>query len=134
MTLQFITPLRLVYQEHPVKHISFSPLVQRLLERYLSLEHYYGNQELTISREEKNAWLHLADSIHCTNDEMRWQELRSYSNRQKRSTSIGGLIGDVTFEGDLTPFLDLLIIGELIHVGKNVVKGGGWYKILAKRE
>jgi CRISPR-associated endoribonuclease Cas6 len=130
MTLQFITPLRLVYQEQPLRQASFSPLVQRLLERYLALEQYYGNQELTLSRGEKNAWLHLADTIRCTKDETRWQELKSYSNRQKQSTSIGGLIGTATFEGDLTPFLDMLIIGELIHVGKNVVKGSGWYKIV----
>jgi CRISPR-associated endoribonuclease Cas6 len=131
ITLQFLTPLRLIHQEHTVRQASFSPLIQRLLERYLALEYYYGNQELTLSKEEKNSWLHLADNIRCTNDGTHWQELKSYSNRQKRSTSIGGLIGTATFEGDLTPFLDLLIIGELIHVGKNVVKGGGWYKILA---
>jgi CRISPR-associated endoribonuclease Cas6 len=59
------------------------------------------------------------------------EEVKSYSNRQKRSTPIGGLVGTATFQGDLTPFLDLLVIGELIHVGKNAVKGGGWYKIRA---
>ncbi len=43
---------------------------------------------------------------------------------------IGGLVGTATFVGNLTPFLELLVIGELIHVGKNVVKGDGWYKIV----
>src|SRR5579885_3622567 len=129
ITLRFVTPLRLVEREHIVKCASFSPLVQRLLERYLALEHYYGNQELTIDREEKNAWLCQADAIHCSDDQTRWQDLRSYSNRQKRATPIGGLIGTATFEGDLAPFLRLLVIGELIHVGKNVVKGDGQYTI-----
>jgi hypothetical protein len=129
VTLQLLTPMRLVQQAQTVRKISFSVLVQRLLERYLALEQHYGDQELMIQREEKNAWLHLADDIQCTSDDTRWQELKSYSNRQKRATSISGLLGTVTFEGDLTPFLDLLVIGELVHVGKNVVKGSGWYKI-----
>lgn len=130
ITLRFVTPLRLVEREHIVKHASFSPLVQRLLERYLALEQYYGNQAVTIEQEEKIAWLRLADAIVCSEDQTYWQELKSYSNRQKRSTPIGGLLGTATFEGDLTPFLQLLVAGELIHVGKNVVKGDGQYHIV----
>jgi hypothetical protein len=130
ITLQFVTPVRLVHREHLVSHAHFSPLIQRLLERYLALERYYGQQELLVNREDKNAWLHLADSIQCSENHTRWQELKSYSNRQKRSTPTSGLIGTVTFVGNLEPFLDLLVIGELIHVGKNVVKGNGWYHII----
>jgi hypothetical protein len=130
ITLQFMTPLRLIDREHTVRQASFRPLVQRLLERYLALERYYGNQEMTMTREEKIAWLNLADTIRCSNDQTSWLELKSYSNRQKRSTPIGGLVGSATFEGDLVPFLDVVVIGELIHVGKNVVKGDGWYKIV----
>lgn len=130
ITLRFVTPLRLIHREHLVMHAHFSSLMQRLLERYLSLERYYGQQELSVSREDKHTWLHLADSIRCSVDDTHWQELKSYSNRQKRSTPISGLIGTATFEGNLEPFLDLLVIGELIHVGKNAVKGNGWYKII----
>jgi hypothetical protein len=31
----------------------------------------------------------------------------------------------VTYAGDLAPFLPLLRLGELIHVGKNAVFGNG---------
>ena len=130
ITLQLLTPLRLIDREHTVREAKFRPLVQRLLERYLALERYYGNQEVMVSREEKGAWLNLADNIQCSNDQTSWLELKSYSNRQRRSTPIGGLVGSATFEGNLAPFLNLLVTGELIHVGKNVVKGDGWYKIV----
>jgi len=33
------------------------------------------------------------------------------------------------FAGDLTPFREILLWGELIHVGKSCVKGNGWYKV-----
>jgi hypothetical protein len=53
----------------------------------------------------------------------------SYSSRQRRRTPIGGLLGDITFAGDLAPLRELLAWGALVHVGKNAVKGDGWYSI-----
>ncbi|NJN99775.1 MAG: CRISPR system precrRNA processing endoribonuclease RAMP protein Cas6, partial [Anaerolineales bacterium] len=43
---------------------------------------------------------------------------------------MGGLVGRVTYEGDLTEYLPLLALGELIHVGKGTVFGNGQYQIL----
>lgn len=130
ITLEFITPLRLIDREHLVKQAHFSSLFQRLLERYLALEQHYGNAEIGISREEKITLLQQADKVQCSADQTQWQELKSYSNRQKRSTPIGGLMGRATFTGNLEGLLPFLVIGELIHVGKNAVKGNGWYRIL----
>jgi hypothetical protein len=130
VTLRFITPLRLVDREHLVKHIIFRPFIHRLLERYLALELHYGNQQMGMTWEEKEAYLQKAASVVCTGDHTTWLEVESYSNRQKRSTPISGLMGEATFEGHLAPFLNLLLAGELIHVGKNVVKGNGKYHLV----
>ncbi|GCE12277.1 CRISPR system precrRNA processing endoribonuclease RAMP protein Cas6 [Tengunoibacter tsumagoiensis] len=131
ITLQFVTPLRLIDRERLVKKAEFRPLFQRLLERYLALEQHYGNSEIFLGREEKIALLQQADGVLCSDDSTQWEELTSYSNRQKRSTPIGGLVGQATFTGMLTGLLGLLVVGELIHVGKNVVKGNGWYRIIS---
>ena len=131
ITLDFITPLRLIDREHLVRQPILRPLLQRLLERYLALEHHYGNADLALSRGDRDTLLHQAEAITCSADRTRWQELSSYSNRQKRATPIGGLIGQATFTGPLAPLLPLLTIGELIHVGKNAVKGNGHYRIRA---
>jgi hypothetical protein len=130
ITLRFVTPLRLVHREHLVKQATFRPFIHRLLERYLALEHYYGNQQVTMEWAEREAYLHLAESVVCTEDHTTWLEFQSYSNRQKRSTPISGLLGEATFKGNLAPFLELLVIGELIHAGKNAVKGNGKYHIV----
>ena len=42
---------------------------------------------------------------------------------------LGGLIGSITYEGNLDKFLPLLRIGEYIHVGKAVTFGMGRYRI-----
>ena len=42
----------------------------------------------------------------------------------------GGFIGEVTFEGDLTPFVNMIKLGEHLHVGKYYTFGLGRYEIL----
>ncbi|MBO0782979.1 MAG: CRISPR system precrRNA processing endoribonuclease RAMP protein Cas6, partial [Ktedonobacteraceae bacterium] len=129
ITLRLLTPLCLIDQQRLVNPISFRPLIRRLLERTLALERHYGSTEATMEREERDAIARRAEAVRCVHDETQWTDLRSYSHRQRRTTPIGGLIGKVTFEGELEPFLPLLVLGELIHVGKDVVKGNGWYQI-----
>ena len=73
----------------------------------------------------------LAEDIVCTKNNTRWEEVKSYSNRQKRLMPISGFVGRLHFRGDLAPFHELLAWGELVHIGKSAVKGNGWYKVLS---
>ena len=130
ITLRFVTPLRLINREHLVKQATFRPLIHRLLDRYLALEHYYGNGQIVLERDEKEAYLSQAESVSCIQDQTTWLEFQSHSRRQNRSTPISGLLGEATFQGQLAPFLELLVIGELVHVGKNAVKGNGKYHVV----
>ncbi len=129
ITLDFLTPTRIVYKEKLVHHAAFGPLILRLLERLTALEQAYGDEE---GQSPTNCWRELAQlaaNVQCERDDTRWEELRSYSRRIRQTTPIGGLEGRATFTGDLAPFRELLAWGELIHVGKNIVKGNGWYRI-----
>jgi CRISPR/Cas system endoribonuclease Cas6 (RAMP superfamily) len=46
---------------------------------------------------------------------------------------LSGFVGEVSFEGDLAPFVPYLKLGEYVHVGKNAVFGNGWYEITEMR-
>jgi hypothetical protein len=129
LTLHFRTPTRLVEQATLVTHPDFRPLVLRLLERLTALEAAYGERDesITVSNEDL---VKLASTITCSKDETSWEEVRSYSSRQKSFTHLSGFLGKATFAGALAPFRSLLSWGELVHVGKNVVKGNGWYSIV----
>jgi hypothetical protein len=130
LTLDFLTPMRLVDHERLVLRAEFRPLVQRLLERVRALDATYGETGSTpVAAEDGVDLVALATSVTCQEDKTRWEEVRSYSNRQKRSMPISGLRGSATFVGDLMPFRELLVWGQLVHVGKSVVKGNGWYTI-----
>jgi len=128
LTLTFLTPTRIVDQEHLVHKPHFRPLMQRLIERLSALESAYGEGQ-NLEKEAVYQLCEQAQGIKCCEDTTRWEDLPSYSHRLKRSTPVGGLLGSATFTGDLTPFRELLVWGELVHVGKSCVKGNGWYHI-----
>ncbi|MBE0508761.1 MAG: CRISPR system precrRNA processing endoribonuclease RAMP protein Cas6 [Marinospirillum sp.] len=53
-----------------------------------------------------------------------------YSSRQGASMPMDGLIGTVSLEGNLTPWLMHLWLGQYTHLGKNTSFGLGQYEIL----
>jgi len=127
ITLAFHTPLRLIDNGHLVKRITLRPLIQRLMRRLDDLSLAYGGGALGI---DFRGLLAVAEQVQTSNDQTRWIDLASYSSRQRTHTPIGGLVGRATFTGDLAPLRELLVWGSLIHVGKNAVKGDGWYAIV----
>jgi len=106
----------------------FRPLLQRLLERVTALDREYGGGGPERCGQ-FGALLAQAEAIQVVEDQTRWVDVSSYSLRQERRTPIGGLLGQVRFAGDFRPFLPGLAWGELVHVGKDVVKGNGWYRM-----
>jgi hypothetical protein len=75
--------------------------------------------------------LAIAEGACVADDRTRWVDVASVSARQQRRTPIGGLIGEATVAGDLAPLRELLVWGQLVHVGRNAVKGSGWYTVRA---
>lgn len=45
----------------------------------------------------------------------------------------GGLVGEITYQGDFKRYLPLLRLGEHIHVGKATTFGLGKYRIINKK-
>lgn len=127
LTLQLLTPLRLVDQKKLVKQLVMRPFIQRLIKRLEEISLAYGEGQIEIDRD---AMMTVAEQVRVIEDGTRWADVVSYSSRQRRRTPIGGLLGHATLAGDLAPLRELLVWGSLIHVGKNAVKGDGWYQIV----
>jgi len=126
ITLHFLTPARLIEGGRLLHRIAFRPLVQRLHGRLRQLSAAYSDTPLDFDFRQVMA---QAEAVQVVRDETRWVELESYSTRQRRSTPLGGLMGRVTFRGELEPFLVWLIWGQYVHVGKDAVKGNGMYEL-----
>jgi hypothetical protein len=130
VTLDFLTPTRLIQREQLVKpaDLIFRVVLQRLLDRLERLSHDFSDTPLQV---DFRALLEQADRVRLAGNDTRWVELSSYSTRQRRATPIGGLVGAATFEADtdFAPFLPWLVWGQFVHVGKDAVKGNGWYRL-----
>jgi len=133
LTIELLTPLRLIDNGQLVKRMAFRPFVQRLHQRLRQLAAEYSDTPVTF---DLRTAMDRAEAVRVVRDETGWVELESYSTRLGRATPIGGLIGRVTFEGDpslcsgqgLRPFWPELLWGQFTHVGKDAVKGNGWYQ------
>ena len=67
----------------------------------------------------------LSEHIEVHDDATFWVDPYRYSNPQETWMNTGGLVGGVTYRGDLTPFIPLLKMGERINVGKMTTMGLG---------
>jgi CRISPR/Cas system endoribonuclease Cas6 (RAMP superfamily) len=72
-----------------------------------------------------------ARQVQLADASFRWVDLERYSGRQKRPMTLGGIVGEATYAGDLGEFLPFLRLGEQVHVGKASSFGFGRYELLA---
>jgi hypothetical protein len=132
--LEFLTPLRLTSQGMLVKRAEPTVFVSRLLERCQALAtHYAHTTQIPAANDWKSALNTLkqaAEHVHIGYDDTKWVEAFSGSRRQGRMTPISGLIGLVRWDGTVTPLREWLLWGQSLHVGKDAVKGNGWYRVL----
>ncbi len=135
--LHFLTPTRLTAGGHLASRPDFLVLALRLAERLEQLEFAYaGRQAEQMEQMERPGEARyqqikqLAASCEMLDDQTHWVDTKSYSSRQQRLTPIGGFVGQATFSLVRSAMLwELLVWGEVLHVGKNTVKGDGWYQI-----
>jgi hypothetical protein len=130
LRLSLPTPLRLVEGRHLVKAESFQPrvLLARLLDRLDALGARYGGGPTDGGAA---ALLAHAATVRVVEARLTWRELFRASGRHRALLPMGGLVGDVVLEGDLTPLLPWLVWGTLVHVGKDAAMGNGELRLSA---
>lgn len=134
LRLALHTPLRLIQAGALMRSFAFTPFLQRLVERLYGLGEHYGMDPDRYTREalraEMDRLLPLADRVTIDRDGTEWWDVKGYSSRLKKPQYLGGLVGSVTLAtDDWTTLLPYLLWGQSVQLGKNVVKGGGWYSI-----
>lgn len=123
LALRFTTPLRVESGGALRTRLSPRELTLKMVQRVLLLAHFFGDRE-------RVDWtfrplLDHASGLEVAREELRWQPLRRYSNRQGRGIEMGGLIGELELHGDLAPLHALLRAAEVFHIGKGTTFGLG---------
>ncbi|MCU0497456.1 MAG: CRISPR system precrRNA processing endoribonuclease RAMP protein Cas6 [Anaerolineae bacterium] len=137
VTLEILTPMRLTAGEKPVREITPRVFMQRLIERCQNLSEHYAEltaDQTPIDRHEwitaQAALLAVAENVQISYDDTRWVEAFSGSRRTRHLSPISGIIGRMRWEGPIGPLIPWLLWGTSLHVGKNAVKGSGYYQII----
>jgi hypothetical protein len=128
ITLKIATPLRLQSQGHPLPPERLRPrtLLTALLRRASLLFGLHAGMPpvgIDASR--------LAEAAEQLADERRlhWKDWTRFSSRQRREMTLGGVIGEWRFAGDLRELLPWLWLGQWLHVGKETTMGMGMYSL-----
>ena len=126
--LRFLTPTTLKAEGRLVAVPRFHHLLKRLRDRLNALAYFHCGAALDL---DFKALGQQAEHIQTLPTQSRWIDRRRYT-RRGFTQNLSGFIGDVTYRGELQPFLPLLLLGEYTHVGKNAAFGNGWYRLLGR--
>ncbi|NIA10556.1 MAG: CRISPR system precrRNA processing endoribonuclease RAMP protein Cas6 [Nitrospiraceae bacterium] len=130
ITLRFLTPARIKYKGKLTKDLNFEIVLRNLLRRQSSLAEIHCDEKWDLN------WKELIDSaknqVKTTHANLRWHDWERYSQRQDTKLKMGGFLGEITFEGNLSEFLTFLKLGEYLHIGKGTVYGLGKYEIVGE--
>ena len=69
-----------------------------------------------------------SETVQTTSEQLYWQTWSRYSNRQNASTSLSGIMGEISFRGKIGEFLPLIELAGLLHIGKQSTFGLGHFK------
>lgn len=127
VTVEFLTPARLVADERVWTTPAFYVLYRALLRRASALCEYHGETPWAADFPGLAA---RADDVRMVAAETADAWRSRYSGRQGQVMAVRGCVGRVSYEGELAPFWPLLRLGEVIHVGKNATFGLGQYRLV----
>lgn len=128
--IRFVTQTRLKHEGSFVRRPDFHVFFRRLLGRLSSLARFHGPGPLDLDFRDL---IERSQSVVIEDDGTRWTRWARYSARQDRRMEWEGLVGAVTYRGDLKPFWPYLVFGQWTHVGKGATFGLGGYRIGGER-
>ena len=118
----FESPLRVKNQGKLVHDLEFVVFIRTILRRIKTLWLRFADG---IPDFDEKGLLQIAETVEIAQARLYWEEQTRYSNRQSSYLKLGGLKGSIEFSGNLTPFLPLLNIAQVVHIGKETSFGLG---------
>ena len=126
LTVHLLTPTRVTHEGQITDKLPFHLFWRRLVGRISALAYFHCGESLDL---DFKGLIAQAETVQTVQHRLRWHDWTRYSSRQNQKMQLGGLVGDVTYAGDLATFLPFVALGAFLHVGKNATFGLGKYQI-----
>ncbi|MDO5667634.1 MAG: CRISPR system precrRNA processing endoribonuclease RAMP protein Cas6 [Alcaligenaceae bacterium] len=130
-SLQLLSPLRLKENGKIIKY--HTPLLKNLLvhiQRRLSLLVLYWVDANPWWQEELRRPVLLGDH-QLLSSAIYYEDWLRYSGSRQQLLPFGGLLGELSFQGDIYHALEWLQVGELLQIGGKTTFGLGCYRLLS---
>ncbi len=131
LTLRLETPLRLKVDGRYTDRLPFPTLVRALLRRATILAKTYGTGSLPFDH---RVLLNMANETKIVEEDLRWEDFSRTSSRQQKKMSLGGIVGDISYRGQIAAFLSLLDFCKEAHIGKQTTFGLGKFNFTWKED
>ncbi len=128
VTLRFLTPARIVYEDQLSKTVPFHLIFRTLIRRLSLLSYFHSGGDS--SEVDFKGLIKKAESVQVVVSDLKWYDWERYSGRQQTRMKMGGWIGEVTYRGDFSELYPYLLMGVDLHVGKGTSFGLGQYEIV----
>ncbi len=125
LRLHLLTPLRFKSNGRLSRELDFRELVRLCLRRMSALLDAFGKGEPKL---DYPALIKKSASVKTVRSNLEWFDWKRFSNRQQRHVQLGGLMGEVIYEGDIGEFLPYIKFCEKTHLGKNTSFGLGRFE------
>jgi hypothetical protein len=109
--LRFLTSTRIKVRDHLAPAIGLRDLAFSMLRRSLELAHFHV-PAATIDWNFRQV-LDDASAARVVAQDFRWQDWQRYSNRQQAKMTLGGFVGSIAIEGDLSSLWPLFRTAEV---------------------
>ena len=119
--LIFYTPVTIKYQNEYMQEFQLQPLLESLKRRVYMLACFEG-----IEADLRDFTPPLPNILQQKHE---FTTVRRYSNRKDTHMELKGIRGFVQTDGLEGDFLELLLAGEIMHIGKNTSFGFGKYVV-----
>jgi len=108
---------------------TFWSFVSQVAHRTACLWQVYGNDWHGKEKygEEKSLLGRASKQIVTVESKLEKRELWGHSKERAVDKGLHGFVGTMKFRGDFSPFIHLLAIGEIVHIGSETPSGLGQY-------
>ena len=131
LELAFLTPTSIKVNGKWTSQLTFEHLIRNLLRRIRFLNYFHCGEDLD-TEVDAHGLIAAAQSVRHT-PRLHWLQRGRYSHRAKTVVPMSGFMGNIRFEGDLTPFLPFIFLGEHLHIGHHTAFGYGQYRVIDVR-
>ncbi|MNC42962.1 hypothetical protein D3C75_917980 [compost metagenome] len=105
-----------------MQQLDFPTLIRSITKRVHQLTERYGG---TVDAAAVVKACEQAGDIHMVSHALCLNRMHRYSNRKQESLDWSGMLGAMTFEGELTRFTPWLHAARILHIGRNSTFGCG---------